>query len=65
MYFCVLPCFLQLILYILANTFYLMNCRYSLPDEKLEMEEAADKEPAKLGKVELLSLTIIFFTWHT
>lgn len=29
------------------------------------MEEAADKGPAKLGKVELLSLTIIFFTWHT
>jgi len=32
-----------------------MNCRYSLPDEKLEMEEAADKGPTKLGKLELLS----------
>ncbi|NXF31221.1 CLSPN protein, partial [Nyctibius bracteatus] len=46
----------QFILYILANTFYLMNCRYSLPDEKLEMEEAADKGPAKLEDDDSFSL---------
>lgn len=39
-----------------------MNCRYSLPDEKLEMEETVDKGPTKLGKVELLpKITALFF----
>ncbi|NWR58608.1 CLSPN protein, partial [Bucorvus abyssinicus] len=40
----------------MGNTFYLMNCLYSLPDEKLEMEEAADKGPAKLEDDDSFSL---------
>jgi len=37
-----------------VNKYLLINCRYSLPDEKHESEEAADKEATKLGRVEVL-----------
>ncbi|OPJ71773.1 claspin isoform B [Patagioenas fasciata monilis] len=39
-----------------ANTFYVINCRYSLPDEKLEMEETTDKGPTKLEDDDSFSL---------
>lgn len=48
-----------------VNKYLLINCRYSLPDEKHESEEAADKEATKLGRVEVLyQLAFVFIFFH-